>query len=83
MITTTGTSNSFIIKSCAQHRQSVAIPFYLSIMAFCRLGAVITGEAVSVNKLRFTSLINPLCYCRYCSSYLWINVVCVQISVLS
>ena len=48
---------------------------------------VVTGEAVSINKLRLTSLIKVLhrilYQSSYCDNYVWINVVRVQISVLN
>ena len=63
IVTTTGTSNSFIMAR-AQHRQAGAIPFYscCSWISVDR-GAVNTSGEVSINKLRLTSFIDMLLYC--------------------
>ena len=90
IVTTTGTSNSFIM-SRAQHRQAGEIPFYscCSWISVDR-GAVNTSAEVSINKLRLNIvyfiemlLYCILYYCSYCDNYFWINVVSVQISVLN
>ena len=63
IVTTTGTSNSFII-SRAQHRQAGAIPFYsCCLWISVDRGAVNTSGEVSINKLRLTSFIEMLLYC--------------------
>ena len=63
IVTTTGTSNSFIM-SRAQHRQAGAIPFYSCCLWISVVrGAVNTAGEVSINKLRLTSFIEMLLYC--------------------
>ena len=65
MLTSTGTSNSFIRPmSRAQHRQAGAIPFYsCCLWISVDRGAVNTSGEVSINKLRLTSFIEMLLYC--------------------
>ena len=63
IVTTTGTSNSFI-KSRAQQCQTGAIPFYsCCLWISVDRGAVNTSSEVSINKLRFTSFIEMVLYC--------------------
>ena len=65
IITTTGTSNSFIM-SRAQPRQTGAIHFYsCCLWISVDRGAVVTYGEVSINKLRLTSFIKMLLYRIY------------------
>ena len=67
IVTTTGTSNSFII-SRAQHRQAGAIHFYsCCLWISVDRGAVNTSGEVSINKLRLTSLLRCCCIVYYTS----------------
>ena len=63
IVTTTGTSNSFII-SRARHRQAGAIPFYsCCLWISVDRGAVNISVELSINKLRLTSFIEMMLYC--------------------